>query len=125
MSPIDDGAFAGFELAQRLFFRIGRQRPDANRSDGLGIDFAGAIVLAVKIQRLFHAATFAEESEKTPDPPDPFPSPKFRTSLAFAVELLNEPALLQLVHEAQIDEILRLGLCGLRIQAGLDLQGVF
>lgn len=77
------------------------------------------------IERLFHAATFAEESEKIPDPPDPFPSPKFRTSLAFAVELLNEPALLQLVHEAQIDEILRLGVCGLGIQAGLDLQGVF
>src|SRR5262249_10901171 len=45
--------------------------------------------------------------------------------LAFAVELLNEPALLQLVHEPQIDEILRLGLCGLGIQTGLDLQGVF
>ena len=122
MSAIDDGAFAGFELAQRLFFRIGRQRPDANRSDGLGVIFARAIVLAVKIQRLLHTGTLAEESEKTPGP---FPSPKFRTSLAFAVELLNEPALLQLVHEAQIDEILRLGLCRLGIQAGLDLERVF
>jgi hypothetical protein len=55
----------------------------------------------------------------------PFPSPKFRTSLAFAVELLNEPALLKLVHEAQIDEILRLGVCSLGIDTGLDLQGVF
>lgn len=45
--------------------------------------------------------------------------------LAFAVELLNEPAPLQLVHEAQIDEILRLGLCGFGIQGGPDLQGVF
>jgi len=44
--------------------------------------------------------------------------------LAFAVELLNEPARLQLIDEAQIDEILRLGICGLGIKASLNLQRV-
>jgi hypothetical protein len=61
LSAIDYCAFASFELVKRFFFRVGCQRPDANRGERLGIGFAGAIVLAVKIQRLFHAGTLAEK----------------------------------------------------------------
>src|SRR5262249_393054 len=61
LSAIDNCAFAGFELVQRLFFSVRRQSADANCSDRLGIDFARAIVLAVELQRLFHTGAFAEK----------------------------------------------------------------
>src|SRR4029453_14698108 len=61
LSAIDDCSFATFELVQRFFFGVGRPRPHTNRGDRLGIDFAGAVALAVKIQRLFHTGTLTEK----------------------------------------------------------------
>jgi hypothetical protein len=58
---IDHRAFAGFKLVQRFCFRVGRQRPDANRANRFGIVFAWAKILTIKIQRLLDAGAVAEK----------------------------------------------------------------
>jgi hypothetical protein len=61
LSAIEERALAGFELVPRLFFGIGRQRPDANRRDRFRIIFAWPVIRAVKIECLLDTGSFAEK----------------------------------------------------------------